>query len=82
MPWLRQRFAIQQVLLVEINLREMLLSHLNLNPARRTGRVPAAIVIQSESQFLRGLKKRDVLINLSTSPVRVKKRHSWHDDIS
>jgi hypothetical protein len=79
MPWFRQCFTIQQVLFVEIDLREMLLPHLNLDSARRTRRVPAAIVIQAKSQFLGGIKQRDVLINFSTSPVRVKKRHSWHD---
>jgi hypothetical protein len=79
MPWFRQGFAIQQVLFVEINLREMLLSHLNLDPARCTGGVSAAVMIQAESQFLGGIKKRHVLVNLSTSPVCVQKRHSWHD---
>jgi hypothetical protein len=81
-PWLGQCFTIQQVLLVEIDLREMLLAHLNLDPARRTGCIPAAIVIQAKSQLLGGIQQRDVLINLSASPVRVQKRHSWHDDVS
>ena len=52
-----ERFPIEQILLLELDLREMLLPHLNLDPARRTGCVPAAIVIQTKSQFLGGIKQ-------------------------
>jgi hypothetical protein len=57
MPWLRQRFTIQQVLLVEIDLREMLLPNLDLHSAGRAGSISSTVVAQSKSDFFRSLEK-------------------------
>jgi len=55
MPRLRQGFTIQQILFVEINLRQIVPTHLHFNAARGTGRVAAAIMIQFKPKRLGGL---------------------------
>jgi hypothetical protein len=69
MPWLRQCFSIQQVLLVEIDLREVLMPHLDLHSAGRAGGISSTVVVQPESHFFGGLEKGNVLFHVPASPV-------------
>src|SRR6476661_9425223 len=78
MPSLRQRLTVQQILLIEIDLRQMLLPDLHLNPASCTGGVPAAIVIERKTQCLRGLQKSQSMRNLAAFAFRVKKSNLRH----
>ena len=65
----RQRFPIKQVLLVEIDLREMLMACLNLDTAGRAGGIPSTVMVQPKTHFLCRIKERNVLVYLSASPV-------------
>jgi len=60
MPRLRQGFTIQQILFVEINLRQIVPTHLHFNAARGTGRVAAAIMIQFKPKRLGGLQQGEI----------------------
>ena len=73
MPSLRQRLTVQQILLIEIDLRQMLLPDLHLNPAGCTGGVPTAIVIERKTQCLRDLQESQSMRNLAAFAFRVKK---------
>jgi hypothetical protein len=47
---LAQGFPIQQVLLVKIDLRELVMSHLHFDPTGGTGRIPSTVVIQGKTK--------------------------------
>jgi hypothetical protein len=66
---LRQRFPIQQVLLVEIDLRKMLMPYLDLDAAGRAGGIPSTVVVQPKTHFLCRIKERSVLVYFSASSV-------------
>src|SRR2546430_2348092 len=78
MPRLGERLAVQQVLFIEIDLREVLTTELHFHPAGGAGGVAAALMVQRKSQFLRGFEQRQVGRHLAASPLRMKKRHPRH----
>src|SRR2546426_5977274 len=78
MPRLGERLAVQQVLFIEIDLREVLTTELHFHPAGGAGGVAAALVVQRKSQFLRGFEQRQVGRHLAAFPLRMKKRHPRH----
>jgi hypothetical protein len=67
MPWFAQRFSVQQILFVKIDLREVLVPNLNLDTTGRTRCISAAIVVQRKSKRFRRIEERDVHVHLSTS---------------
>ncbi|MCG3773771.1 MAG: hypothetical protein JW395_0585 [Nitrospira sp.] len=53
MPGLAEGFPIEEVLLIEVDLRQILGAHLHFDPAGGTGGVPTTIVVQSTPKQLR-----------------------------
>jgi hypothetical protein len=65
MPWLGKCLTIEQILLVEINLRQVLFAELNLYSTGGTGGVSSTIMSEWKPQRFRGFKKCHVRRNLA-----------------
>jgi hypothetical protein len=78
MPRLGERLAIQQILFVEIDLGEMLFSHLHFHAARGTGGIAPTVMIQIESKRLGSFQQCEVSLDLATLAFRMEKTYSRH----
>src|SRR5690242_19165743 len=82
MPGFTQRFAIQKVLLLEVDLRQMLCALLDLHTTGRAGGIASAVVVQREAQFLGGIKQGGVSWHGSASASGRKKPPQRHPGAS
>ena len=57
MPRLAQGFAVQQILFIKLDFRQVVRSALHFHPAGRARGVPAAVVVEREPQLLRGIEQ-------------------------
>jgi hypothetical protein len=78
MPGLAERFPIEEILLLEVDLRKMLGPLLNLDPTGGTGGISTAIMIERKPEFLCRIEQRRIAGHRSASAFGMKKRHQRH----
>jgi hypothetical protein len=70
MPGLDEGFPIEEILLIEVDLRQILSAHLYFDATGGAGGVPTTIVVQPTPEQLRRLQQRGIDLNLSTIALR------------